>query len=85
MFIVLSLLEQFILFFWWEFTHLVDGHKVFCRVFFTLPKWLEFDALGIACFIAEGSFDCVQIVGTDGHKPSTPTDILVKLVLKIDE
>jgi hypothetical protein len=65
--------------------YLIQRHEFFCRIFFIFTEGCELDIIWSSCFISKGWLQSVQIMGTNGNKLTSPTNVLVKLVLEIYE
>lgn len=65
--------------------YLVNCHQFFGGVRFFFREWNKFDFLWISCLVSERGFDLVKVVCTDSDQPASPSNILMKLVLKVDE
>lgn len=66
-------------------THFIQGHKLLCGVGLIFSQGGELDIFGRSSFVSKRRLQCIQIVRSYSHELSSPTDILVKLVLQIDE
>lgn len=65
--------------------YLVELHHLFAIHALGLIEWRKVDLLWWQSFIAEGSFNRIQIVRTDSDKRAVPCKVCVQLVLQSDE
>lgn len=66
-------------------TNFVDSHQLFCGIRLVFVQGHELDSLWRSSLVTEGGCQGVKIVSADGYQLSSPAEILVQLVLKVDE
>lgn len=65
--------------------YLVSRHQLSGSVRLLLSEWNKLDGFWISGLVSEWRFDVVEVVCADSDQPAAPSNVLMKLVLKINE
>lgn len=68
-----------------KMAHLVDSHELLCSILLRLRERHEFDIAWWSCLILERRFDGVKVMGSNCDELPTPTQVLMKFILQINE